>query len=626
MTPVYRGGALLFSAPRGTYRGPKPGFLPHVDIPIQAVVPGSTINGKAYTWEPGHAPWERDIAEAPQALIDAYHKSLGSKSKPSGAESVDDQRQPPAPRIDLDQAHMIEAARKWLRNEAPHAGDGREATCLVVSTLFSRFALSPETAVDVLMDGDDSWNEKQTKYPWGYDEDDNNGGSLIRLARDLYARRTKAPGSSARAKLEDVFDVEDVEAPTPELAVAHAARVAAAADFDDLADYGFTTFAEMQAQPQPYVVKGWMSRGQTSCWFGPPDQGKSAVLLNCALHVAADREWAGCRVKHGLVIFCAYERGNETEERAAAARKKLGVDGDLPFVLLKKPPNITTKAGVDRLLALIKKIEARYGVPCVLVIIDTLTASAPGWDLDKSMDMSAHLRRVQDVREATGAHFAVIHHPSKADPKNARGSGALLGHVDAEVNLHEKKITMQKKNGGKKPGQLTFTLEGVPMGVDEDGDPYDVVFANASPAHAPAESGGDVRAPMPITLGPVAELEVKIIEAVYFRARDGGEPFTTDELRDVLKNNGDLLTDDDDAVTPTARSHFARALKNLRKQKRIGRDGKRVLFAGQFARAGDVSAAELFSSVAHPFSKEKGRVQRATRRVGGGATQVEKHQ
>ena len=93
---------------------------------------------------------------------------------------------------------MIEAARKWSRDEAPHGGDGRDGTCRVVSYLFSQFALSAETAVDVLIDGDDCWNETNTKYPWGRDEDDANGGSMIRLANDLYARCTKAPGSSAR--------------------------------------------------------------------------------------------------------------------------------------------------------------------------------------------------------------------------------------------------------------------------------------------------------------------------------------------------------------------------------------------------------------------------------------------
>ena len=77
----------------------------------------------------------------------------------------------------LQMANMIQAARKWSRDEAPHGGDGRDGTCRVVSYLFSQFALSAETAVDVLIDGDDCWNETNTKYPWGRDEDDANGGS-----------------------------------------------------------------------------------------------------------------------------------------------------------------------------------------------------------------------------------------------------------------------------------------------------------------------------------------------------------------------------------------------------------------------------------------------------------------
>lgn len=183
---------------RGRLGGHKQSFLPHVDIPIQAVAPESTIDGRAYEWEPGQGLGEIELWETPQALIDAYHAALGAKPKANDAGGIHDHRKPPAPVFEPGRQDMIEAARKWSRDEAPHGGDGRDGTCRVVSYLFSQFALSAETAVDVLIDGDDCWNETNTKYPWGRDEDDANGGSMIRLANDLYARCTKAPGSSAR--------------------------------------------------------------------------------------------------------------------------------------------------------------------------------------------------------------------------------------------------------------------------------------------------------------------------------------------------------------------------------------------------------------------------------------------
>ena len=48
-----RGGHLYLSVPPEINIGPKPGFLPGIDSPIQAVAPGSTIDGRPYTWEPG---------------------------------------------------------------------------------------------------------------------------------------------------------------------------------------------------------------------------------------------------------------------------------------------------------------------------------------------------------------------------------------------------------------------------------------------------------------------------------------------------------------------------------------------------------------------------------------------
>jgi AAA domain/Bifunctional DNA primase/polymerase, N-terminal len=510
VTRGYRGGALLFSAPRGTYRGPKQGFLPHVDIPIEAVVPGSTIDGKAYTWEPGHAPWERDIAEALQELIDAYHQSLGSKSKPSGAEGVDGQRQPPAPVIELDRPDMIEAASKWSREVAPHAGDGRSGTCYVVSYLFSHFALSPETAVDVLMDGDDSWNATKTKYEWGYDEDDANGGSLIRLAHDLYARRTKAPGSSARANIDDVFEVaEGVEAPAAADPDNDGLEIISA---DERGEKERQAKAESEAEPgtnpagginfrdarvkrAPYVMKGWLHRGETVQWFGPPGAGKSASLLSVMLAVAAappeGAMLAGCRVKRGLAIFAAYERAGETQDRLAAARKWLSLPDDLPFVLLTRPPLLKDGKAAESVIETIRHYEKLHGIPCSTYAIDTLTAARPGMGQSDDAEMSSLMNHLQHIRDTVGCCLPFIHHPTKANANNPRGSGVTTGHVDKEVAVNKGRIRMQKNNAGPDAEALDLKIESVLMGEDEDGDPVSVAYASVKPSRVGVEKAFD---------------------------------------------------------------------------------------------------------------------------------------
>jgi Protein of unknown function (DUF3987)/Bifunctional DNA primase/polymerase, N-terminal len=213
VTTGYRGGALWFSAPRGTFRGHKQSFLPHVDLPIQAVAPGSTIDGRAYEWEPGHGLGEIRLAEAPQALIDAYHVALGPKTETRDTGGVDAQRQPPEPAYEPDQPEDIEAMRKWLRdpgpNGAPHAGDGRSGTGTIINKCFLKFNPTRETVLDVLTEPG-GWNETKTKEPWALDGDDGGpDGNLTKYVDDQYKSLSEAPGSHGRAKLEDVFDVED---------------------------------------------------------------------------------------------------------------------------------------------------------------------------------------------------------------------------------------------------------------------------------------------------------------------------------------------------------------------------------------------------------------------------------
>jgi Bifunctional DNA primase/polymerase, N-terminal len=65
----HRGGHLYLQVPAETtiaFRG----VIPGVDCTAQVVAPGSVIDGRAYEWEPGYSPWETEIADAPQKLID----------------------------------------------------------------------------------------------------------------------------------------------------------------------------------------------------------------------------------------------------------------------------------------------------------------------------------------------------------------------------------------------------------------------------------------------------------------------------------------------------------------------------------------------------------------------------
>ena len=171
--------------------------------------------------------------------------------------------------------------------------------------------------------------------------------------------------------------------------------------------------------------------------------GKSASLLSIMLASAAappeGAMLAGCRVKPGLAIFAAYERAGETQDRLAAARERLGLPDDQPFVLLTAPPILKDGKSADAMIEVIRHYEKQHGQRFLIFAIDTLTAARPGMGQSDDGEMSSLVNHLQHIRDVVGCCLVFIHHPTKADANNPRGSGVSTGHVDKEVAVNKGK-------------------------------------------------------------------------------------------------------------------------------------------------------------------------------------------
>src|SRR6516164_11715723 len=77
--------------------------------------------------------------------------------------------------------------------------------------------------------------------------------------------------------------------------------------FNDLSD---------SPSSKPWIIKNVMARNETSSWISPPGKGKSALLTDIAVHVAAGEDWRGHRVKQRAgVVYFALERAALTNRR-----------------------------------------------------------------------------------------------------------------------------------------------------------------------------------------------------------------------------------------------------------------------------------------------------------------------
>lgn len=257
-----------------------------------------------------------------------------------------------------------------------------------------------------------------------------------------------------------------------------ALRAQAAADGDvrpSGARFQITWLSEIaETAPKEAFIKGVLGDGELTTVSGLPGSGKSVILTDMACHVAAGMEWHGRRVKQGLVVYVAAERKKLTERRMMAFRERHGLEGHEPLAVLGGRLDFTSSLRDARdLVAAIRDAEGQCGEPCVWIIVDTLTRTFGPGDQNASKDMGRFIMSL-DVLLETGAHVTVVHHTAWS---GERGKGAidLDGAVDASFMVKKDGgsyvLICDGTNDGEEGVVCRFKMEGVQVGVDEEGEP-----------------------------------------------------------------------------------------------------------------------------------------------------------
>ena len=230
--------------------------------------------------------------------------------------------------------------------------------------------------------------------------------------------------------------------------------------------------------PKPWLIKGVLARGETSSWISPPGKGKSALLTDIAVHVAAGEDWRGHRVKQRAgVVYFALERAALTNRRFTAYKVRDGLE-ELPIAVAGQVIDLLNRSCVDIILATIREAEQGFGCEVGLAIFDTYAKgiAAGGGDEDKARDQNvvqANLRRLFD--RGCHIHIAGVGHTGKDESRGERGSNARLADVDLQVQIAGdaiKTATITKANDQPEDVLTGFKLEPYDFGLDEDGDPF----------------------------------------------------------------------------------------------------------------------------------------------------------
>jgi hypothetical protein len=287
-------------------------------------------------------------------------------------------------------------------------------------------------------------------------------------------------------------------------------------------------------------------------------------------------------VKNGTVEPCfAAERKGLTERRVAAWRKTHDATG-IPFVVVGGRLDLTAGlVDAEALAVVIKQCEVKAGLPCHLVILDTVTRTFGAGDQNSSKDIQRFIQSADQLTTATGAHVAAIHHSGWVGD---RGKGAvdLDGAVDVSFGISVVgtgptkvfKLECTGATDGDEGDITSFRLDSVELGTDADGNVTDapvVVQVNGVKQDGSQLKGNSAKA-LDSLKGAIAEHSLCSPESSPGFPEDVAT-VTRDQWRErYLK---DVKVKEPDIKENTFRQRFTRSSNELTAAKLVGATGER---------------------------------------------------
>jgi hypothetical protein len=215
-----------------------------------------------------------------------------------------------------------------------------------------------------------------------------------------------------------------------------------------------------------------------------------ALDLACAVMPGGSGEFAGYPVKRpGGVLFIACEGADEIPIRLEAINQtKCGKAERLPFACLEDCPKLLSEDAAKKISAraneVAEEMKKRFGIPLVLIIVDTVIASAgyrkSGEENDAAVSQVI-MEVLGEVSRLTGAFAMAVDHFGKVAETGTRGSSAkeahaevvlaMLGERELSGAVKNPRLAVRKRRGGHSGVEIPFTVREVEMGEDEDGEP-----------------------------------------------------------------------------------------------------------------------------------------------------------
>lgn len=245
-------------------------------------------------------------------------------------------------------------------------------------------------------------------------------------------------------------------------------------------------------EPAPirWLVKHWLQEEALIMVHGPSGGGKTFVVLDWSLHIAARlTDWHGHKVKPGPVVYLAGE-GHHGLRSRVAAWKQHNKAGSLDMWVSRAGCDLNTPEGYQKAVQAIRALPR----PPSLINVDTLHRFLSG-DENSAQDAKTMIDACAGLMREFNCSVCLVHHTGVSDEAQhrARGSSAWKGALEIEISVIPGKgdapmqIVQRKSKDAEEAQPVYVTLETVPINgwLDEDGE--QVTSAVLMAAEAPKE-------------------------------------------------------------------------------------------------------------------------------------------
>jgi hypothetical protein len=209
---------------------------------------------------------------------------------------------------------------------------------------------------------------------------------------------------------------------------------------------------DLTDEPISWLVDTMMPARGLAALYGRPGSYKSFVALYMAGCIASGASCFGKSTIQGEVVYIAGEGGAGLKKRWDALRIKHSLPDNTQVHFVKAQLNL--RSTQDDMLELIAVIKEASVAPR-LIIVDTLARAFAGGDENSASDMGAFISITGAIQESMNCAMLIVHHSGKDEAKGMRGSSALLGAVDAEMECAKTSSEMSED----RVGQITITKQ-----------------------------------------------------------------------------------------------------------------------------------------------------------------------